>query len=543
MILLLSTSRIPDGQDTSKFEWALENIEWINLNIPILIDKVSLITAATVLFISANVLMFSNRYMVYEKEKSTFLLIILLFITSILILIFVPHIVFLLMGWDGLGLVRFLLVIHYPTPQALRSGYITVLTNRIGDCLIILTIPLIASSLSIVPSLYHNRLFTIGVVLILSSAAITKRAQIPFSSWLPAAIAAPTPISALVHSSTLVTAGVYLIYRFYPLLESARVFSLYLLLFSSMTILMAGYGAVKEIDIKKVIALSTLSQLGVMMYSLRMGIPELAIFHLITHATFKALLFIGAGNFILQMSHTQDLRQLGLTYTERPLTFSAITVANISLIAFPFMAGFFSKDLIIEKSIDQHLTIGIFIIIALSTALTVTYSIRFSFWLFGSRKNGAGMCNVFQRDKNLNRAILILIVYVLIRGALMRWGLCFPYLHPNLEEVIKYSILTLVAGTTILTVLSNRLPFNLKPSYFTRTIWIINVVNSQALISYTYPIINKVFMVGDSSWNETFLGRGVIKSVRGILTGFFSLQFYIHVASFSILLYMWLTHI
>jgi len=145
-------------------------------------------------------------------------------------------------------------------------------------------------------------------VIAITIAAITKRAQIPFSRWLPAAIAAPTPVSALVHSSTLVTAGVFLLIRFYPFLHSIKLFNYILILFGVSTILIAGLRAISECDIKKIIALSTLRQLGIIITSLGLNIPQLAYYHILTHALFKALLFVCAGRFINSHLHSQDLR-------------------------------------------------------------------------------------------------------------------------------------------------------------------------------------------------------------------------------------------
>ena len=186
--------------------------------------------------------------------------------------------------------------------------------------------------------------------IIIIFAAITKSAQIPFRSWLPAAIAAPTPVSALVHSSTLVTAGVFLLLRFYPFLSSSKRFSTILLITGSITMLIAGQAALLETDIKKIIALSTLRQLGVIITSLSLGFTNLTFFHLITHALFKALLFVCAGSIINLHHHSQDLRFIGNTRQQTPLLNSCIIIANLALSGSPFMAGFYSKDLIIESS-------------------------------------------------------------------------------------------------------------------------------------------------------------------------------------------------
>ena len=209
-------------------------------------------------------------------------------------------------------------------------------------------------------------------------AAITKRAQIPFSRWLPAAMAAPTPVSALVHSSTLVTAGVFLLIRFYPSLSHAPGFKPVLLLMATLTIVMAGLRAMAECDLKKIIALSTLSQLGVIIGSLGLGIPDLAFFHLITHAIFKALLFICGGTLIHFHHHGQDLRTVGNLANQLPITLSSLTLANLALCGAPFIAGFYSKDAILETTLSAPTNMVILTLFFFATALTAAYSTRLS---------------------------------------------------------------------------------------------------------------------------------------------------------------------
>lgn len=171
---------------------------------------------------------------------------------------------------------------------------------------------------------------------------------------MPAAIAAPTPVRALVHSSTLVTAGVFLLIRFYPYLRGMPGFNSRILLIASLTIFMAGVRALVECDIKKIIALSTLRQLGVIIASIGLGMPDLAFFHLITHALFKALLFVCAGTLINLHHHSQDLRGMGNLINQMPLTISCLNIANIALCGLPFLSGFYSKDLIIEISLYNN---------------------------------------------------------------------------------------------------------------------------------------------------------------------------------------------
>jgi len=216
----------------------------------------------------------------------------------------------------------------------------------------------------------------IGLVVL---AAITKRAQIPFSSWLPAAIAAPTPVSALVHSSTLVTAGVYLLIRFNFLLIDTM-FGQFLLLIGGLTIFIAGVSANYEFDLKKIIALSTLRQLGLIIRILAIGFPKLAFFHLLTHALFKALLFICAGAIIHNIKNSQDIRDMGALSLFIPLSTACLNVANLALCGIPFLAGFYSKDLILEIVLLSNINLISFFLYFFSTGLTVCYSFRLVYY-------------------------------------------------------------------------------------------------------------------------------------------------------------------
>lgn len=191
-------------------------------------------------------------------------------------------------------------------------------------------------------------------------------------------MAAPTPVRALVHSSTLVTAGVFLLIRFSPSLISSTLFCPSLLLIASITMLIAGYSAIGECDIKKIIALSTLSQLGVIIAALGIGNATLALFHLLSHAIFKALLFICAGTLIHTQHHTQDLRLIGNIFKQIPLTTTCLTIANLALCGRPFLRGFYSKDLIIESTLFYPQNLTILLIFIIATALTTAYSIRFA---------------------------------------------------------------------------------------------------------------------------------------------------------------------
>jgi NADH-ubiquinone oxidoreductase chain 5 len=209
-------------------------------------------------------------------------------------------------------------------------------------------------------------------------AGITKSAQIPFSAWLPAAMAAPTPVSALVHSSTLVTAGVYLLIRFHYLLSLNN----FLFFIGTFTIFISGLGANYETDLKKIIALSTLRQLGVIIITLSLGFYELSFFHLLRHALFKSLLFLCAGVFIHSVRDIQDIRFLGGLEHGCPIRSFYFTACSLSLCGFPFISGFYSKDSILENFIIIRDRLFILLIILVGTIFTVTYSVRLGYYLF-----------------------------------------------------------------------------------------------------------------------------------------------------------------
>jgi len=247
-------------------------------------------------------------------------------------------------------------------------------------------------------------------------AALTKSAQIPFSAWLPAAIAAPTPVSSLVHSSTLVTAGVYLLIRFSELLGT----SLFLLYISILTILISGVGANLEIDLKKIIALSTLSQLGVIIITLSLGLVELTYFHLISHALFKSLLFLCAGVYIHSYGDTQDIRNLGGVGKILPLTRLFFVGCSLSLCGFPFLSGFYSKDLILEAYFIVEINFFLFILVFIRTIATITYSVRLVYYMF-ARGLGKGKLFTVEEEVFILVPILVLFFRSLICGAVFRW--------------------------------------------------------------------------------------------------------------------------
>jgi NADH-ubiquinone oxidoreductase chain 5 len=253
------------------------------------------------------------------------------------------------------------------------------------------------------------------LTLILILAASTKRAQLPFSAWLPAAMAAPTPVSSLVHSSTLVTAGVYLLIRINFILSGAAS-SWGFRILGARTIVIAGVRAMGEIDIKKIIALSTLRQLGLIFITLGLGLPALAFFHLAAHAYFKAIMFMCAGSVIHRINEYQDTRNLGSSAGSLPISIRVFLVGNLRLCGLPFIRGFFSKDLILELIIMSRVGLPLFMVAIAGTFFTVAYSIRIIRIIFFCSGRGEPGANLVEGGGFLVGGMLVLLIPAVIGG-------------------------------------------------------------------------------------------------------------------------------
>nr|ANC96334.1 NADH dehydrogenase subunit 5 [Carychium tridentatum] len=355
-------------------EYELLNLSSICFSFTMIFDSISMCFGAVVTLIAGCVFTFACKYMEEDHFFFRFIWILLSFVISMNLLIFSGSVFFLLLGWDGLGITSFALIIYYQSYESYSAGFQTLMVNRIGDALIVAGSFLFVS-LEQYSFLSLTSAFTL-LVLVLCVAALTKSAQYPFSSWLPAAMAAPTPVSALVHSSTLVTAGIYLVIRLSHNLPLSISSSLLLMICGSITCLLGGWAATFENDIKKIIALSTLSQLGVMVFSLGLGFPALALFHLFTHAMFKALLFLAAGSILLTSFGTQDLRLLGGVGLKMPLAMVLFNLSSLCLVGTPFLSAFYSKHLILEKVFLSGTNMVGIVLMMVATMFTAKYSLR-----------------------------------------------------------------------------------------------------------------------------------------------------------------------
>nr|DAC76825.1 TPA_asm: NADH dehydrogenase subunit 5 [Pseudomyrmex particeps] len=465
-------------------EWLIYSFKSMNMTFYLMVDWVSIQFMSVVLMISSMVMLYSIIYMMNDNSLSRFYLLIFLFILSMILMVLSPNLISILIGWDGLGLISYCLVIYYNNYYSYNSGMVTVLSNRVGDVGILMSIGLISSYGSWSSYVLDNSMLIAFFVLI---GAMTKSAQIPFSYWLPQAMAAPTPVSSLVHSSTLVTAGVYLLIRFnHMLMSSGMNLSLYML--SLLTMFMAGLMANFEYDLKKIIALSTLSQLGLMMMILSVGMKDMSFFHLEIHAVFKSLLFLCSGSMIHSMLNNQDIRYYGKMNEFIPFVMMSFYISSLSLCGLPFMAGFYSKDLIMEIFYSMSSNLFIIMMSCLSLCFTVSYTVRLIYYIYFGSVNFYFSWHFVSSSWIMNISMLILTMMSIMVGSLMSWIFFFDYYDIFLSVSLKIITLLMCMVGILIGLLFYMFKF-IKFYFF--TYFISSMWMMMFLYSYIYnPLMN-----------------------------------------------------
>nr|YP_010725886.1 NADH dehydrogenase subunit 5 [Nihonogomphus lieftincki]WDY83488.1 NADH dehydrogenase subunit 5 [Nihonogomphus lieftincki] len=508
-------------------EWDIVDIQSMNIVMTFLFDWMSLLFMGFVLFISSMVIFYSHNYMEGDPYISRFILLVLMFVLSMMLLIISPNLISILLGWDGLGLISYLLVIYYQNFKSYSAGMLTVLSNRLGDVAFLLSIAWMLNYGSWNYYFYLNMLFDSVEAQIISGlmifAAMTKSAQIPFSSWLPAAMAAPTPVSALVHSSTLVTAGVYLMIRFNSLIVGTD-FCKYLLLIGGMTMFMSGLGANFEFDLKKIIALSTLSQLGLMMSILSMGYYKLAFFHLLTHALFKALLFMCAGVIIHNMGDCQDIRFMGGLVGALPLTSSCFMVSNLALCGMPFLAGFYSKDLILEMCLVSNLNFISFLFYFVSTGLTACYTARLIYYSMVGDSNMSSCYGISDEGWWMLKGMMGMLFMAVLGGSLLSWlifpipsMICLPF---NLKTLaLSVSMFGAWAGYQMAPLYHSGEIISMKyifSSFFSGSMWFMPYISTRGVYISPINVGGNFIKSFDQGWCEYFGAQGLYKYFKNL---------------------------